>query len=103
MTNARLAPKITVASDVLNTIVLDTHPLLVTFVDVSGREHELCALLSEDGCWIEFFGSVTGSHRLSSLASITSAERVYAHWIGYVGNSVAAANRQADRLAVEAA
>lgn len=78
------------AANADGTILLNGVPLLTNFVDVGGREHAARAAL--EGEWIVFEGSITGSHRVAADGRISSAERVYAHWSGYVANAMAAAD-----------
>jgi hypothetical protein len=90
------APKLdhllAIAAD--GTLLLNGWRLELTFVDVGGNEHALRA--SVEGEWIEFSGSITGSHRVAAEGSISSTARVYAHWTGYVENATRAADKAAD-------
>jgi hypothetical protein len=90
------APKLdhllSIAAD--GTLLLNGWRLELRFVDVGGGEHTLRATLQ--GEWIEFSGSLTGSHRVTADGSITSTQRVYAHWTGYVSNSMISADKAVD-------
>jgi len=60
--------------------------LYLEFTGPAGQERFAAAMLSEDGSFFELTGSETGSHTLCSMASITDAYRLAAHWTGYVAS-----------------
>lgn len=75
-------------------VCVQDHALEIALTDSAGRDYYLAVTLVADR--FEFSGSPTGSHSLAALASCTSAERLLAHWSGYVTTAMVEIDRLAD-------
>lgn len=79
-TSMSLAPRITIGSD--NVVAVDGRPLRYVEFDILQRKREL--RVAFEGDRFAMLGGKHGAHSLAAQANITTAERLLAHWSGYV-------------------
>lgn len=75
-----LASRITIGSD--NVVAVDGRPLRFVEFDILQRKREL--RVAFEGDRFAMLGGKHGAHSLAAQANITTAERLLAHWSGYV-------------------